>query len=337
MQDTSSLSRRSFLRTASRSLAGVALVGAYPGWLWLKGRRAALARRSAWAMGTSVTLTSLRDAESAGAVRAAFAALARVQDRLSAHDATSDLSVLNANAGSWMDAEEDLASVAAAAVRLGDLTGGALDVTVLPVMRRLGFLPDPGADAVKERIGYTHLRIDGGRVRLDEAGYGIDFGGIAKGYGVDEGVSALRREGSGAVLLEAGGDLFAVGRPEPDSRWTVGVRDPLDVRSIAARFEVEDEAVATSGTYFQRRMVDGRPVSHLIDPRTGASVDRILSATIVAREAMTADALATATAVMPPDEAFALVSSLPDTEGLWIYPDRSFRVTSGLAQRLEWV
>jgi len=207
---------------------------------------------------------------------------------------------------------------------------------VLPVLRALGFLPGDAADAATERIGFEHLRTDGGRVRLDEGGYGVDFGGIAKGYAVDLGVAAARAAGSGPVLLEAGGDLFAAGRPEPDSRWTIGVRDPVRIRGIAARFEVEDEAVATSGTYFQRRTVNGRSVSHLIDPRTGEPVERVLSSTIVAPDCMTADALATATAVMEPAAALALVESLPGVEGLWIYPDRSFRTTAGLADRLEW-
>jgi thiamine biosynthesis lipoprotein len=154
---------------------------------------------------------------------------------------------------------------------------------------------------------------------------------------VDLGVEATRAAGSGPVLLEAGGDLFAAGRPEAGSRWTIGVRDPVRVQGIAARFEVEDEAVATSGTYFQRRTVDGRSVSHLIDPHTGSPSERVLSSTIVARDCMTADALATATAVMEPGAALDLVSSLPAVEGLWIYPDRSFRATPGLASRLEWV
>lgn len=343
MQDTPSTpdsrppSRRTFLAAAARSAAGLALVGAYPGWLWLQGRRQALSRRSAWSMGTSVSLTSLRDAESADAVRRAFASLARVQDRLSVHDPASALSALNREPGTWMDADEDLLAVARAARALGERTGGALDVTVLPVLRRLGFRPGEPAAAGLERIGFEHLHVEGSRVSLDTGGYGVDFGGIAKGYAVDLGVEATRAAGSGPVLLEAGGDLFAAGRPEAGSRWTIGVRDPVRVQGIAARFEVEDEAVATSGTYFQRRTVDGRSVSHLIDPRTGAPSERVLSSTIVARDCMTADALATATAVMEPDAALDLAQSLPGVEGLWIYPDRSYRATPGLASRLEWV
>lgn len=287
-------------------------------------------------MGTSVSLTSLRDAESVDAIRHAFASLARVQNRLSVHDPASALSSLNGQPGEWMVADEDMLAVAMASRELAGLTDGALDVTVLPVLRRLGFRPGSSPAAGTERIGFEHLRIDRDRVSLDMGGYGVDFGGIAKGYAVDLGAGAALAAGAGPVLFEAGGDLYAAGRPEPDSRWSIGVRDPIHVQGIAARFEIEDEAVATSGTYFQRRTVDGSSVSHLIDPHTGQPVERVLSSTIVARDCMTADALATATAIMEPGAAVALVRSLPDTEGLWIYPDRSFEVTPGLAARLEW-
>ena len=334
--ETRPQSRRAFLSAAARSAAGLALVGAYPGWLWVQGRRRALSRRAAWSMGTSVSLTSLRDAESVDAMRGAWAWLARVEDGLSAHEPACGLSTLNRQPGEWMDADEDMLAVASASHALAGLTNGALDVTVLPVLRRLGFRPGMAPVAGTERIGFEHLRIDGSRVSLDVGGYGVDFGGIAKGYAVDLGASAAHSSGAGPVLLEAGGDLYGAGRPEPDSRWTIGVRDPIHVQGIAARFEIEDEAVATSGTYFQRRTVGGSSVSHLIDPRTGRPVERVLSSTVVARDCMTADALATATAVMEPGAAVALVRSLPDTEGLWIYPDRSFEVTPGLAARLEW-
>ncbi len=326
--------RRQFLQRATASLGGVALTGLTPVWA-----RAALTtplvHRSTWTMGTLINL-SVKQAEYRPArIDAAFAALTRVDRTLSAHQPTSDLSFLNAHPGTWLDAGPDLLQVARAARHYGDLTGGALDVTVRPVLQAYGFLPGRPADPdrLREHIDYTRLRLDAGRVRLDD-GFSLDFGGIAKGYAVDEGVGTLRAAGVRAALLEAGGDIYAHGRPEPDRRWRIGIRDPRNPGALYARIEVEDEAIATSGLYAQSRTYRSETVSHLIDPVTGRAVNHVLSATVMAPTAMAADALVTATAVMPPPQAQALIASLPEAEALWLYANGTACATPGLQRRM---
>ena len=185
-----------------------------------------------------------------------------------------------------------------------------------------------------ERIDFWKLHVRGEEVRLENGGYEVDFGGIAKGYGVDAAIRDLQSKGTRSALLEAGGDLYALGRPAADRRWTIGVRDPLDPTAIFATLEVEDEAVATSGIYAQTRTQGAQSVSHIIDPRTGQSVQHTLSVTIVAKEAMTADALATAACVLPPAQAKALIEETPDAEALWVFADKSVYTTRGLRRRV---
>jgi thiamine biosynthesis lipoprotein len=266
------------------------------------------------------------------AFRESMMALERVNRRLTAFDSGSSLGQLNASRGEWLYADVDLVAVAEAAVRFRDLTGGAFDPSVLSAMRRLGFVP---GDAGSETATRTPLDVDGSRVRIGTGGQGLDFGGIAKGYGVDQSIRAMKERGHTDGLVEAGGDLMAIGSPDGAKPWFVGVRDPLKPSELFARLTIRDEGVATSGSYLQRRTVGGLAVSHLLDPATGLSVEPVLSATIVAPDAMTADAVATAAAIMDPSAARDLVESLPGVEGLWVLLDRSVSMTSGMAKRTE--
>lgn len=330
--------RRRFLTNAGRALGLVALGSAYPAWrLVTRNEAGAPLHRSGWAMGTTVNLSLSEGPAADGATRAAFASLARIQDLLSAHDAASELGRLNASAGSPLEIGPDFRAVGVAALRFAELTDGAMDVTVLPALRAYGFMPGPADAAFRDRIGASHLRLSGGIAHLDAGGYGVDFGGIAKGYGVDRAIEAMKAAGVRSAIVDAGGDLFAAGRPQADRLWRVGIRDPRYTDRIFAKFDVEDEAVATSGTYFQKRVVNGREISHLIDPRTGEPVSHVISATVIAPDAMTADALATAACVLPTTRCRPLFDSLPGIEALWVAADGTITMTEGMRRRVEFV
>ena len=333
------MNRRGFLASASMSLGGVTLAGLTPAWT-LAARLPAVQtiQRSTWTMGTLINLTLLEQDYQPTLVDEAFATMFNVDKTLSAHQGTSELSRLNRELGIWHEAGPGLLRVSQAARYYGDLTDGALDVTVLPIMRAYGFIPggnnSVGIDTLRERIDYTQLRVSHDRVRLD-GGVAADFGGIAKGYGVDESARLLRAAGVRALLLEAGGDLVAMGRPEPDQRWRIGIRDPYRPDALFATLDIEDEAIATSGLYAQTRPSPTGTVTHLIDPASGLPVRHVLSSTILAQSAMAADALSTATAVMDSRRGRALIESLPNTEGAWISADGSVYITSGLRGRIN--
>jgi len=261
----------------------------------------------------------------------AFHSLHNVDSVLSAHHEESALMQMNAHVGSWSVGRE-LSDVARAAIQIGQQTEGALDVTVLPAMRRYGFIPGSVSDL--DRIDFSQLEVNSDAARISTRGYGADFGGIAKGYGVDESISALKAKGVQTALVDAGGDLYALGRPDADRRWKIGIRHPEKDAGLIATLELEDEAVATSGIYVQKKVLDGREISHLMDPRTGNPVNHVVSATIVAPDTMTADGLATATSVMTPSSAQALIESLYGVEGFWIYADGTHHITTGLRSRL---
>lgn len=323
-------SRRQFLSDTGKALGGLALIQAVPGWAFATRNPAAdLVHRSSFAMGTSIRLSLLKDEFSNGAATGAFGRLQDVDGLLTVHNVSSAL--MRVNRGQHV-AGKEISDVARAALHFGNLSEGAMDVTILPAMRRLGFVPGAVSDG---RIDYRQIAIDGTTVSMQSDGVGADFGGIAKGYGVDEATSAVRAAGVSAALIDAGGDLYALGRPDADRPWKVGIRHPEKAQGLIATLEVENEAVATSGTYLQKRTVGGREVSHLIDPRSGRSVHHVVSATVVARDTMTADALATAVSVASRSQGQALIDSQAGVEGFLIYSDGTSFTSKGLKNRLR--
>jgi thiamine biosynthesis lipoprotein len=123
----------------------------------------------------------------------------------------------------------------------------------------------------------------------------LDLGGIAKGWAVDRAVDALRAHGIRNALVNAGGDLYALGHSERGDAWEIGVQSPTDPNGIIARFPLTDRAAATSGDYRQYFEFHGRRYHHLMDPRTGAPRQtREHSVTVEAARCVDADAGATA-------------------------------------------
>ncbi|MBN2483807.1 MAG: FAD:protein FMN transferase [Candidatus Omnitrophica bacterium] len=161
----------------------------------------------------------------------------------------------------------------------------------------------PGAeeiDKAKNAGGIDRIVIDeqNNTLMLTGEGMSIDVGGIAKGYMVDKAVQRLKKEGIDSALINAGGDLYCLGR-NFKRLWQVGIKDPRETEGVIIPLFLYDESVATSGSYEQFFRYNGKRFSHLIDPRTGMPVENnILSVSVVAGNATTADSLATAFFVM---------------------------------------
>jgi thiamine biosynthesis lipoprotein len=129
------------------------------------------------------------------------------------------------------------------------------------------------------------------RVRFSDRDVEIDLGGIAKGYGVDRAVAALREWGITRGIVDVGGDLYALGRTADGEPWRVGIRSPTNPEGLVGTLDVADAAVATSGDYERFFMYHGRRYHHLMDPATAAPrLTPIHSVTIRAHSCLAADA-----------------------------------------------
>ena len=179
---------------------------------------------------------------------------------------------------------------------------------VLPVVLAWGFegsTPVRPAGAVSRPAGYRTLRLDeaAGTVRFGDVRTGVDLGGIAKGYALDRARDVLRAAGVRSAWLDLGGEIATIGTAPGGGRWRIAVRHPRRSDGVLGVVEIGEAAVSTSGD--AERFVDDAVghAGHVVDPHTGRPAHALVTATVVARSAMLADALSTAAVVMG-DDAF---------------------------------
>ena len=319
MQHQKQTSRRNFLKILAVGAvsAGVGLKFGLDQWL-----PAPAATATRLLMGTVVNLTIISDDQSAAqaAIETTLNRMADLEAQLSRHRPDSQLSLLNQN-GELSNAGQPLLELISQSRQLSDLSGGAFDITVLPLVKlyqqhqAANQLPsDAEIQETLDLVDYRQISVEGQRVCFNRPGMSITLDGIAKGYIVDEGVAVLKQAGFGDVLVEAGGDLLASGRKSMDEAWQVGVQSPRDSRpGLLGRFEVENKAAATSGDYMQPFTADFRQ-HHILDPRTGYSAPELASVTVTAPSAMLADGLATAVMALGPQAGSAIIERLPGCE-----------------------
>ncbi|NIY12473.1 MAG: FAD:protein FMN transferase [Gemmatimonadetes bacterium] len=294
-------SRREFVALG----AGAFVVAAMPGVLRPKRR---LVRRTVPVMGTIAEIGVIHPDEryAQGAIDAAIAELRAVDRTMTRFSDHSEVGRANLEAARRpVTVSPATAEVVSAGLAWAAASEGAFD----PTLGRLSALwdvghrsaPPPAADVRAAASPGLYRRLEVGRRGGDavlvyhDPAIGLDLGGIAKGYGVDRAVAALREWGVRDALVNVGGDLYAMGRSEDGDEWEVGVRDPDDAHRLAATFRISDRAVATSGDYEQYFDHEGRRYHHLLDPRTGAPRQTpVRSVTVAADHCITADAAGTA-------------------------------------------
>jgi thiamine biosynthesis lipoprotein len=143
---------------------------------------------------------------------------------------------------------------------------------------------------------------------------GISLGGIAKGYAVDIAVKTLSENGIKSALVDAGGDIRVIGNRPDGTPWQIGLGDPKSAKKITSVIGITDLAVATSGTY-------RRGIEDIIDPHTGEAAPYVMRSTVIARDAIDADALATSIYVMGPRKGMDLTEGLDGIAALIVTKD----------------
>jgi thiamine biosynthesis lipoprotein len=224
-----------------------------------------------------------------------------------------------AGAGTAIELPAGFAAVLATALALARDTGGAYDPTVGPLVNLWGFGPDgvrrepPSAEAVaaaRSRVGWERLALrPGGREIVQPGGLYLDLSSIAKGHGVDRVVDHLRERGLRSAMFDIGGDLRVIGRRPDGQPWQIGIERPAEgVREVQTVIAMPaDHALASSGSYRNFFRDGGRRFAHLIDPRTAEPVaHRLVSVSVLHPSCTEADALATALAVLGPEEGLRL-------------------------------
>lgn len=241
---------------------------------------------------------------------------------------SSNITAFNmAEAGSWHVLPDDFFHVLQYALAVARETNGAYDPTVAPLVALWGFGPDalrrrlpsdPEIAAARSSCGWSRITLDPQRKSARQpGGVHLDLSSVAKGFAVDQLADVLRLAGFDSFLVEIGGELRGRGVKPDGLPWWVEVEQPLTDEPNRAGsgpgivVALTGLSIATSGSAVHTYDIDGRRISHTVDPRTGRPIEQgIVSVTVLHSECMRADALSTAITVLGPDEGMKLAVRL---------------------------
>jgi len=265
------------------------------------------------------------------------ASLEQVNDEMSTYRDASELSRFNRHLSTEpFPASPGLLRVMARAKEIGAHTGGAFDVTIGPLIDAWGFdrsgprATPPSADELslaRTRSGLEKLVVGDRALSKTVPDLSVNLSGIAKGYGVDAVHDLLVERGFAHFMIEIGGEVRTRGMNEKGAPWRIGINVPRSDAEPDAVFRavvLGEGALATSGSYRNFFESGGKRYTHILDPRTAMPIEsRVVSATVVASDCMTADGLATAAMILDIDGVKAALAAVPGASAMLIVEDRS--------------
>ena len=268
------------------------------------------ASRDIFAMDTYMTVTAYGE-QAEEAVDAAVDEINRLDALLSTGNEDSEVAKINANHGGSLS--EDGAYLMKKSLELYQLTDGAFDISIYPVMDLWGFTTQdfavPSSEDLKEKLALVDAsKIDfdeeSGEVSFEQDDMEIDFGGIAKGYTSDQVTKIFGEYGIKSGLINLGGNVDAYGSKTDGTAWRVAIQSPDQDGNYIGVLEATDKAVITSGGYERYFEEDGITYHHIIDPSTGYPADSGLkSVTIICDDGTLADGLSTSLFIMGEEKA----------------------------------
>jgi len=249
------------------------------------------------------------------------ARLDQVNRLMSTYDPGSEISRFNSSTSTeWFSVSPDTAAVVSLSQQISRLSGGAFDITVGPLVELWGFgARERGETPPSEQqvagllasIGYTKLQVrnDPPAIKKQHPRLQVDLSAVAKGYAVDGLAELLRSQQVKNFLVEVGGELQISGLRLDGTPWRIAIEKPAEgVREVEQVFALTDTGLATSGNYRNFYVEDGQRYVHTIDPVSGYPIShQLASATVLAKDCATADALATALMVLGEERGRQLV------------------------------
>jgi thiamine biosynthesis lipoprotein len=294
-------------------------------------------------MGTTYQVTYVSAEWTAGTRRQQLAKaiddlLAEINQSMSTYIETSTISQINASSDldEWHPIDKHFQIVLQRSREVYKDTNHAFNPAVGPLVNAWGFGPEdpetlPDAMAVRALLNVVNFdsfefRDSPPAVKKHIAGAKLDFSAIAKGYGVDAVGSLLEQDGVKDYLVEIGGEVRARGQHSNGKPWRIGIEKPapnaVADRTLQMVIALENAGLATSGTYRNYEIKDGRKIAHIIDPATGyPAQNSLLSVSVIAPDTMTADAYATALMVMGLDEGLRFVEARKELSAYFIAKD----------------
>lgn len=283
------------------------------------------------ALGTSYTIT-YKSGESIQLRRQIDSVLNQVNASLSTYVPSSVISRINNN-DTTAEIDNHFKTVFERAEIITGQTKGAFDMTVAPLVNAWGFgftgnkrqkAAKSTIDSLMEFVGMEKIRIVENRVIKTNPGVMLDGSAIAKGYAVDAVSEFLESVGIEHYMVEIGGEVRTRGVNSKGKSWRIGIDKPVEGgHGLHAIVSLQDKSLATSGNYRQYFYIDDKKYAHIINPVTGYPAgNKLLSASIMAEDCMTADAFATACIVLGWRKSMRVLKSIPGVDGYFIIAGR---------------
>ncbi len=335
------MDRRNFLRLSG--ILGIGLAAGTGGMYFMKDavkfnktlHKVSMTRLG---MGTFVSMTLIHDSvdKAQKAMELAFDEVNRLTGILSRFDKSSAVSELN-NKGFLKNSPPELLSVIKSSISHYRISNGNFDITVKPIVDLFradfskGVDNAPGnmkIDRILACIGSNNIFLKENLIEFKKSNMGITLDGIAKGFIVDRASDILKAHDIKNYLINAGGDIKAMGTQSPDKPWIIAVQDPKKERHYPDIIKLSNGAVTTSGNYevyFDKEKI----FNHIINPETGFSPSWSTSASVTAPTTMDADALSTTLMVMKPAQGIRMIDSIPHCESLAISRNGTKFISAG--------
>ena len=253
---------------------------------------------------------------------------------LSTYIPSSDISKIN-KGNNLIEVDDNFINVFNKSKLIWNNTQGYFDPTAGILTNAYGLGPNTipkysvNVDSIMSFIGFEKVSLNNRSVELNKGMY-LDFNAIAKGYCVDLLSKSLKANNISNHLIEIGGEMYASGiNIITNSRWKVGISDPLKPENTKQKIFLKNKALASSGNY-RKFLIDpqtGVRIVHTINPNNGsANQTNVLATSVIANNCMTADAYATAFMAMPLDKSISLINENKSLDGMIIYSDSNNKI-----------
>lgn len=222
-------------------------------------------------------------------------------------------------------------------------TQGAFDPTVMPLVEAYGFGPKKipkgqfvNKDSLLQYVGFQNIRFDKVEIVKLKSGVRLDLNSIAQGYSVDQVGALLETQGIQHYMVEIGGEILAKGQKNDGQSWVIGIENPLSPTQLQTKMNLTNRAMTTAGNYRNRYEANGQLFSHIINPKTGEmEQSAILSVTVFAKDAMTADGYDTAFFVMGLENTKRFLNTHHDLDVYIIYRDETGKLRTYASNELK--
>ena len=262
---------------------------------------------------------------------------------LSTYIPSSDISKIN-NGDNSILVDENFKKVFNASKIIWEESGGYFDPTIGLLTNAYGLGPNTNpnysinVDSLLNFTGFEKVNLTDNKINLQK-GMFLDFNAIAKGYGVDLISNLLKDNGIDNFLIDIGGEMYASGiNSVSKTSWRVGISDPTNPGKSKQKIFIKDKGLASSGNYrkFLINPISGDKIVHTVNPLNGSAREtNVLSASVIAKDCMTADGYATAFMAMPLEKTKILISTNPEIEAMVVYVDSQNEINTFYSQGFE--